>query len=597
MYNPCTMAKKKKPADAELESLFLLEDEPVPGFRVDELGLLPLAKVIAGTACGTKGPFTIGVYGDWGHGKTSLLRQAKTLVEEVRPDLVTVWFNAWQYEGEEHPLVPLAATIIKALDDKLADAKSKLAEAAKQALGKISRAMRAVAYGFSAKAKVGVPGFGEIEAGFVAKEMIQRHEKLAAPKDPLIERTLYYNAFELLAKTAVEAAEAQPEEQIKIVVFIDDLDRCLPPQGIRLLESIKLVLAQPGFIFVLAVDRRVLEAYLKKRYEDEFGMADYATSGTQYLDKIVQLPLGMPPHTSRFKEYIERLLARDLFKMEPNKPVKVALEGLLDVLAVGSNYNPRSLVRFINNLIVDRAIWKAMDPAHDVTPDRLGLCAVSRILRQHLGEVDYRDLADDPTLCELAVQGPGSGFSLLEDTFEDKELPFEKERSERILTHLFQTRHIRRLLETHAGKRWLVDHNQRSTVNEFLAERPSVPDSAQPSPTLDEDFIAGLRRLLEEGRRDQLARRLDELTPSQVADLLEVLSTDDKVALFSLLEAHDATDVLVETDAETREDIIESVRPEKLRRTLAELERDEAESGAGTGTDQPEPKPRPPHGL
>ncbi|KPK50656.1 MAG: hypothetical protein AMK72_01580 [Planctomycetes bacterium SM23_25] len=103
-----------------------------------------------------------------------------------------------------------------------------------------------------------------------------------------------------------------------------------------------------------------------------------------------------------------------------------------------------------------------------------------------------------------------------------------------------------------------------------------MPDSSPPNPTLDEAFVAGIRRLLEEGRREELARRLDNLHPSDVADLLGDFSTDEKVALFSLLEADDAADVLVETDAETREDIIESVQPEKLRTALAQLEPDEA---------------------
>lgn len=103
-----------------------------------------------------------------------------------------------------------------------------------------------------------------------------------------------------------------------------------------------------------------------------------------------------------------------------------------------------------------------------------------------------------------------------------------------------------------------------------------MSESSPPNPTLDEAFIAGVRRLLEEGRREELARQLADLHPSDVADLLDDFSTDEKVALFSALEADDAADVLVETDAETREDIIESVQPEKLRTTLAELEPDEA---------------------
>ena len=471
-----TRSSKKK-AIPELVPLFLLEDEPVPSFEVDELQLLPFAKVVAGAAVGTKGPFTIGVYGDWGHGKTSVLRQARTLLDRVRPDLVTVWFNAWQYESEEHPLIPLAATVVQAVDAKLADKTSGLKSGAIQALKDVGRAVRAIAYGFSAKAKVGIPGFGEIETGFVAKEMIERYEKLAAPADPLVERTLYYNAFETLQKAAASAAGAGDEGGIKIVVFIDDLDRCLPPQGVKLLESIKLVLAQPGFVFVLALDRRVLEGYLARRYRREFGVADYAASGTQYLDKIVQLPLGLPTHRSRFAAYVQGLLKRDIFSQEANLAVKKVLEGLVEVLAVGSNYNPRSLVRFINNLIVDRGIWREFYPeGRDVNDVWLGLCAVSRILRQHLGEYHYRILVESEDLCGLLAE-TSDDMSAARDRWgvgeQRRALDYEHRLGGDVLSRLEELPFLRKLLATNAGQRWLSHHEERQRVNEFLSSRPA----------------------------------------------------------------------------------------------------------------------------
>jgi Leucine-rich repeat (LRR) protein len=467
----------KKKAVPELVPLFLLEDEPVPSFEVDELGLLPFAKVVAGAAAGTKGPFTIGVYGDWGHGKTSVLRQARTLLDKVRPDLVTVWFNAWQYESEEHPLIPLAATVVQAVDAKLADKTSALKSGALKALKDVGRAVRAIAYGVSAKAKVGVPGFAGVEAGFVAKEIVERYEKLAAPADPLVERTLYYNAFETLQKAAASAAGAGDGGGIKIVVFIDDLDRCLPPQGVKLLESIKLVLAQPGFVFVLALDRRVLEGYLARRYKREFGVADYAASGTQYLDKIVQLPLGLPTHRSRFAAYVQELLNRDIFSREANVPVKKVLEGLIDVLAVGSNYNPRSLVRFINNLIVDRGIWREFDPERrDVEVDLLGLCAVSRILRQHLGEYHYGILVESEDLCGFLAQ-TSDDMGAARDRWgvgeEKRALDYEHRLGRDILSRLEELPFLRKLLATNPGMNWLGNHDERRRVNEFLSSRPA----------------------------------------------------------------------------------------------------------------------------
>ncbi len=64
-----------------LEPLILLEDEPIPDHETDQLSLIPFGKVVAGTAVGTTGPFTIGLFADWGQGKASDLKQDQSLVE------------------------------------------------------------------------------------------------------------------------------------------------------------------------------------------------------------------------------------------------------------------------------------------------------------------------------------------------------------------------------------------------------------------------------------------------------------------------------------------------------------------------------------
>ena len=377
-----------KKSSEKVSKLVLLDDEPVLSFKKDGLELLPFAKVIAGTVLGTRGPFTIGVFGDWGHGKTSVLKQAQSLLETYHKDeVIPVWFNAWQYEKEEHPIIPLVSTIVREAEKKLkfwqAEKETGVDAARKKAaagLTKVTRALRAILYGLSAKASVKIPGFAEIEAGIVDKELIDRYEKLAGESDPLIDRTLYYNAFETL-QTVVKEKNSGISFP-KIAVLVDDLDRCLPPQALKLLESIKLVLCQPGFIFVLAIDRHIVENYIIKRYKEEFSIDDYERSGARYLDKIIQLPLQLPSHRSRFENYINTLCKGAVLTHDSNQDVKNAIKDLVQVLAIGSDYNPRSLVRFVNNLIVDRSIWETRgDPADS---SRLGLCAVSKILLQEL---------------------------------------------------------------------------------------------------------------------------------------------------------------------------------------------------------------------
>jgi len=377
---------------------------------------------------------------------------------------VTVWFNAWQYEKEEHPIVPLIATILRQVELKQNNIKGKL----KQTYSDISRALRAIAYGFSAKGKVTIPGFGELEAGFVAKEMIERYEKLLSQQDPLLDRSIYYNAFELLENIQKTIESNTDNKSLpKIIVFIDDLDRCLPDKGLMLLESIKLVLAQKGFVFVLAVDRRIIEGYLEKKYREEFNVSDYAMSGTSYLDKIVQLPLNIPPHDNRFEEYLKCLLDRPALKND-----RESFKDLIKALTIGSDYNPRSLVRFINNLLVDKYIYKKK---HEQVPDEfLQYSAVSRILQQHLGYQLYRHLVNDDDLCNELTGARDK--SVFEKKMLDERRQFSSLESKRNkIWQILESKEflLELLKEPNIGSEWLKNKEMRKTIDEFLVMQRS----------------------------------------------------------------------------------------------------------------------------
>lgn len=87
------------------------------GRDADGLNFQTYASVLARVAKGTPGPFTIGVFGDWGTGKTSLMRLTKMELDHDE-NTITVWFNAWRYENIDHPIVPLTATSIRRLQQK-----------------------------------------------------------------------------------------------------------------------------------------------------------------------------------------------------------------------------------------------------------------------------------------------------------------------------------------------------------------------------------------------------------------------------------------------------------------------------------------------
>lgn len=407
----------------------------------DGLGFATYAKVLAQAARGTSGPFTIGVFGEWGTGKTSLMRLVQTDLD-TSDTVVTVWFNAWRFEKEEHPIVPLVGTIIGELE-KRRSWKGTL----KESTGGLIRALRAVAYGFSAKSTVKIPGFAEVEASFVAKDMIDRREQITP--DPLLDRSLYYGAFNALESTELP-------EDLRIVVLIDDLDRCFPDQAIRLLESIKLVLAQRGFIFVLGVARQVIEGYLQHRYSEEFGIKDF--KGQLYLDKIVQLPFHIPPSAGRMEEFCTRVLA--------GQPPEISrqLGQTLPTIAEALGGNPRAVIRFINNILIDMAISSELTAAASAEEIPLDFFAITRCLEHRWPEVYVQLTTSDHLAEEVALWQPASLASRAEGPGPQT----------RIAELLDSDQRLAALPLSDRGRLWLSDSDLRSASVSFLVKQRRV---------------------------------------------------------------------------------------------------------------------------
>ncbi len=450
----------------ELPGLVLLSDEPTPDHTADGLGMRRYAEVIAGAALNTPGPFTIGIFGGWGVGKTSVLKQAQSLIEQHAPEAVTVWFNAWQYDHEEHPLVPLALTIAEDVEAKIPE-DDRYGKAGRWiTLREIGTALRAVASGL----KVKTP-FLEIEG----KEILAQLDRLES--GPEIPSTIYLQAFSLLKRAS--AAPSDPldaSSKPPIVVFIDDLDRCMPRHALRLLQSIRLVLGQPGFVFVLALDREPIVCHLVNEYK-RLEMKDPEASGPAYLEKIVQLPLWIPPHQTEFSRFIGRLMEADALK--GNKQLCTAIEGLTDVLAIGTEANPRTLVRLINRLIADQHL---LDDVLRNEGNGLGLCAVSRLLRQRLDMADYLSLVRDQQICDELIRQE-SKDGLKEETARERWRELRRMEPElltpqddlrlSISARLDRTPSIGALLGTAIGREWLENRDARLSIERMLAVETS----------------------------------------------------------------------------------------------------------------------------
>jgi hypothetical protein len=413
----------------------------------DGLGFSVYAKVLADATVNTAGPFSIGVFGEWGTGKTSLMRiveaelkkrnnaERKKHTHETKKEIITIWFNAWRYEKEEHPIIPLIGTIVKEVEKN-----EHFLENLQNEKTSFLKLLRAVAYGVSLKSKLMIPGFAEVEASFVAKDMLERKNKLTP--DPLLDRSLYYEAYENLS------AHKVPKNS-RIVIIIDDLDRCFPDYAVKLLESIKLVLAQPGFIFIIGIARKVIEGYLQHRYEKDFGVIGF--KGNSYLDKIIQLPFHIPSHSDRMEEFSNKILRRI------DDDIKNELYLILPIIGAVSGGNPRAMIRFINNLIIDIAINDNLKK--DNVTVEIGYFAISRCLQQRWSEI-YYSLIQSGDLCVKIKEILMSGNMLSSDSASEEE--------NGLLKYIQSDRDLSKLLKTKQGINWLSNEDERNKAVYFL---------------------------------------------------------------------------------------------------------------------------------
>ena len=84
-------------------------------------------------------------------------------------------------------------------------------------------------------------------------------------------------------------------EKSRLLVVIDDLDRCEPEKAVEMLQAINLLLDRPSFVICLGIDARVVTAAVERHYHETLGRA--GITGYEYLDKIVQIPFTIPEPT------------------------------------------------------------------------------------------------------------------------------------------------------------------------------------------------------------------------------------------------------------------------------------------------------------
>ena len=273
-------------------------------------------------------PISVGVSGGWGVGKTSLVRMIEGRLKQADTPgtntYVIVTFNPWLYqdfEGARSALLQLVGDEVL----RLAAKSEPLLKKAKRLLKRINF-LRLAQLGGEAAVTLytGVPvgsigsavmkaaGFFGVGGNDDAKESVdgegEKKEKSAEegmPNDLLkpAEPVSLPNEIQAFRNALEELLE---ELKVTLVVFVDDLDRCLPKTAISTLESIRLLLFLTRSAFVVAADNEFIRGAVRVHFE---GTGISSEVATNYFDKLIQVPLHVPRlGINEAKAYLSLLL-------------------------------------------------------------------------------------------------------------------------------------------------------------------------------------------------------------------------------------------------------------------------------------------------
>lgn len=353
-------------------------------------------------------PVTIGVHGDWGAGKSSVLKMLEgAFAEDDR--VLCLWFNGWTFEGFEDAKTVVIETIVDGLR-RARPTSTKVADAAKKVLKRVDWLKLArKAGGFAFTATSGIPTFDQVKGlydvatSFLAKP--QDHvsiedlkgvaekagEFLKEASDESDNLPEHIHAFREEFKELLDAADID-----QLVVIVDDLDRCLPKTAIATLEAIRLFLFVERTAFVIGADELMIEYAVREHFPDlppSSGPVSYARN---YLEKLIQVPFRIPAlGVAETRVYVTLLLAENALgskdprflnllasaredmrrpwksrgldrrtveqamadKMPPDVDQALVISAhVTKILSEGTRGNPRQIKRFLNSMMLRHAI-------------------------------------------------------------------------------------------------------------------------------------------------------------------------------------------------------------------------------------------------
>ncbi len=295
----------------------------------------------------TQTPMACAVYGTWGSGKTSAMRwlegrlaewnaYGKAAKNKKKITVHTCWFYPWKYQSPEEVWRGLISVVILACLEFPMNSSERLLREAQDLsrfVGKgLTSVLAGVTFPMGSGFKFSLKGIKDLPG---------------QARDYIHPEAAYLNEFEAAFRKWVEDSLGEDE---RLVIFIDDLDRCMPRIALQVLEALKLYLDIPNLIFVVGVDREVVDDLVIDHY-DKMGVDK--EKAKDYLAKMFQVYVTLAPSEPQMEGFLESIVKNNAMWREiEDETARNVFQGVIGNLAGRS---PRELKRLFNSALMHGA--------------------------------------------------------------------------------------------------------------------------------------------------------------------------------------------------------------------------------------------------
>lgn len=291
----------------------------------------------------------------WGEGKTTFIKMWQGVLKKEK--IANIYIDAFQNDYNNDAFITIASAIIAYTEKHCPDEKAGILDAAKKVgvkllpiVGKIT--LKAVTLNLIDKS--------DIEALKTIKDDVATGTSDAAEK--MIEERLNAQTkdIDLVETFKTKLGELAKQGNGKLVIIIDELDRCRPSFAVEILEKIKHFFSVPNVFFVLVMHKQQLECAVKHIYGDKI-------VAHTYLQKFIHVETTLPKrnddfrHRSDVRTYVEQLFKlHDISVKGPNNKEllnkelvkETELINYLDTFSKHFKLSLRELEKVFTNLVI-----------------------------------------------------------------------------------------------------------------------------------------------------------------------------------------------------------------------------------------------------